>query len=322
MAMPDDRRGRETAAPAGAREEAQREAEGRAQQETDQTAADPDQTQADFDQAESDADQLASNADQRLADRDQQASDRDQVVADWEHTQTPAAALSDQAHKTSRMEREATSQERSSTAAVRSRTTAERASTAKRRDDVSRARDLTATARDHSAEARDAAADARDRAAETRERHAAETSNLDHADAPRERFAARPPETTDTRARRGGADDDVKDNAGVPARRSEGLRPPMADNIEQWDGHALKKLIERGAMTVREIMESAEIDQFTLPIAHAWVESASERGLIETGSNESTRYNITAAGRNAARGPTGRFIASEKARDGEPSSRS
>ncbi len=94
----------------------------------------------------------------------------------------------------------------------------------------------------------------------------------------------------------------------------------MADNIERWERPALQKLIARGSMTVREIMESAETDQFALPIAQAWVESALERGLIETGWNESARYNITAAGRKAARGATGRFV-SEKARDGEPSRR-
>ncbi len=93
----------------------------------------------------------------------------------------------------------------------------------------------------------------------------------------------------------------------------------MTDLIEQWERRALQKLIERGAMTLRELMESVEIDQFALPIAQAWVESALERGLIETGWNESTRYNITAAGRNVARVATGRFVVSEKARDGEPS---
>ncbi len=95
----------------------------------------------------------------------------------------------------------------------------------------------------------------------------------------------------------------------------------MAEDIEQWERRALQNLIERGAMTLREIMESVEIDQFALPIAQAWVESALERGLIETGWSESTRYNITAAGRSATRGSTGRFV-SEKARDGEPSRRS
>jgi hypothetical protein len=95
----------------------------------------------------------------------------------------------------------------------------------------------------------------------------------------------------------------------------------MAENIEQWDGHALRELTRRGSMTVREIMESVESDQLELPIAQAWVESALERGYIETGWNESTRYNITAAGRNAAGVRTGRFV-SEKARDGEPSRRS
>lgn len=94
----------------------------------------------------------------------------------------------------------------------------------------------------------------------------------------------------------------------------------MADNIERWDHHTLQKLSERGGMTVREITESTEMDEFTLPIAQAWAESAIARGLIETGWNESARYNITAAGRGAARVIDGRFV-SEKARDGETSRR-
>jgi hypothetical protein len=96
----------------------------------------------------------------------------------------------------------------------------------------------------------------------------------------------------------------------------------MAD-IEQWDGHALGKLIQRGSMTVREIMESVESDQFGLPIAEAWVANGLERGLIAKtgGVNESTRYNITAAGRNAAGVRTGRFVVSDTARDGAPSRR-
>ena len=96
----------------------------------------------------------------------------------------------------------------------------------------------------------------------------------------------------------------------------------MVDNIERCDRRTLQKLIERGSMTLREIMESAEIDQFAMPVAQAWVDSALERGLIaETGSKDSTRYHVTAAGRNAARVSTGRFVR-EKARDGEPSRRS
>ena len=56
-----------------------------------------------------------------------------------------------------------------------------------------------------------------------------------------------------------------------------------------------------------------------LPLAQAWVADAVERGLIaKTGaSNESTRYSIRAAGRNAAGVRTGRFVVSEKARDGD-----
>ena len=98
----------------------------------------------------------------------------------------------------------------------------------------------------------------------------------------------------------------------------------MADNIEQWERRALQTLIERGSMTLREIVESVEIDQSELPSAQAWVESALERGFIaETGgTNASIRYNIMAAGRNAAGVRTGRFVVSQKARDGEPSRRS
>ena len=76
-------------------------------------------------------------------------------------------------------------------------------------------------------------------------------------------------------------------------------------------------------MTPYEITESVEIDQFDLPFAQAWVESALQRGFIAKtgGSNASTRYNIMAAGRNAARVTTGRFAVSEKAHDGAPSRR-
>jgi hypothetical protein len=95
----------------------------------------------------------------------------------------------------------------------------------------------------------------------------------------------------------------------------------MADT-EQWDRHVLEKLMQRGSMTVREIMESVASEQFELLIVQAWVESALERGSIETGWNESARYNITAAGRKAAGVRTGRFVVSEKARDGAPSRRS
>jgi hypothetical protein len=96
----------------------------------------------------------------------------------------------------------------------------------------------------------------------------------------------------------------------------------MAENMEQWERRALQQLIERGSMTVDEIMESAGIDRFALPSAEAWVESALERGLIETGWNESARYNITAAGRSAARIRTRRFPASETVGNGEPSRQS
>jgi len=58
-----------------------------------------------------------------------------------------------------------------------------------------------------------------------------------------------------------------------------------------------------------------------LPLAKAWVANAVERDLIaKTGaSNESTRYSIMAAGRNAAGVRTGRFVLSQKARDSDPS---
>jgi hypothetical protein len=97
----------------------------------------------------------------------------------------------------------------------------------------------------------------------------------------------------------------------------------LTADIEQWDGHALGKLMQRGSMTVREIRESVESDQFGLPIAEAWVANGLERGLIAKtgGSNESTRYHIMAAGWNAAGVRTGRFVVSEKPRDGEPSRR-
>ncbi len=79
--------------------------------------------------------------------------------------------------------------------------------------------------------------------------------------------------------------------------------------------------MQRGSMTVREIMESVESDQFGLPLAQAWVANAVARGFIAKtgGSNESTRYNIAAAGRNAASVRIGRFVVSEKAREGGPS---
>ena len=98
----------------------------------------------------------------------------------------------------------------------------------------------------------------------------------------------------------------------------------MADLIEEWERRALQKLIERGSMTVGEITESVESGPSELPIAQAWVERGLERGLIaKTGGwNESTRYNIMADGRKAAGVRTGRFVVSEKARDGAPSRRS
>ena len=43
----------------------------------------------------------------------------------------------------------------------------------------------------------------------------------------------------------------------------------MAD-IEQWDRRALEKLMRRGSMTVGQIMESVESDQFGLPLAQAF----------------------------------------------------
>jgi hypothetical protein len=97
----------------------------------------------------------------------------------------------------------------------------------------------------------------------------------------------------------------------------------LTADIEQWDHEALEKLMQRGSMTVGEIMESLESDQFGLLIAQAWVANGLERDLIAKtgGSNESTRYNIMAAGRYAAGVRTGRFVVSEKARDGESSSR-
>jgi hypothetical protein len=96
----------------------------------------------------------------------------------------------------------------------------------------------------------------------------------------------------------------------------------MAENIERWDRRALQQLIERGSMTLGEIMESSDIDQFAMPLAEAWVQTALERGLIAgTGTAGSARYHVTADGRNAARVRTGRFV-SETARDGEPTRRS
>ena len=97
----------------------------------------------------------------------------------------------------------------------------------------------------------------------------------------------------------------------------------MAD-IEQWDGHALEKLMQRGSMTVREVRESVESGPFGLPIAQAWVERALDRGLIAMtgGSGESTRYHIMADGRKAAGVRSGRFVVSERARDAAPSRRS
>jgi hypothetical protein len=98
----------------------------------------------------------------------------------------------------------------------------------------------------------------------------------------------------------------------------------VGELIEQWERRALQTLIERGSMTLHEIVESVELDQFELPIAQAWVESALERGLIAKagGSNESTRYSIMAAGRDAADVRTGRFVVSEKARAGARTRRS
>jgi hypothetical protein len=230
---------------------------------------------------QSDADQLASHADQRHANRDQQASDRDQVASDWEHAHVPAAALTDQAYQTSRTERQAAGRERDSTAAARSTTTAQRLATAARRDEVSRVRDLSAAARDRTADARDLAADAREAAA------------------------------------------DARDRAADACESALGRSGPLMAEIEQWDGHALGKLMQRGSMTVGEIVESVQSDQLGLLIARAWVANGLERGLIAKtgGSNESTRYSIVAAGRNAAAVRTGRFVVSEKARDGEPSRR-
>jgi hypothetical protein len=93
----------------------------------------------------------------------------------------------------------------------------------------------------------------------------------------------------------------------------------LTADIERWDRHVLEKLMQRGSMTLSEIRESVERDQFELPIAQAWVADGLERGLIARtdGSNESTRYDITAAGRNAAGVRTGRFVVSEKPRDSE-----
>lgn len=98
----------------------------------------------------------------------------------------------------------------------------------------------------------------------------------------------------------------------------------MTADIDLRDRHVLEKLMQRGSMTSGEIMESMESARFGLPIARAWVANALERGFITKsgGSNEATRYNITAAGRNAASVRTGRFGVSEKAPDGEPSRRS
>ncbi len=54
----------------------------------------------------------------------------------------------------------------------------------------------------------------------------------------------------------------------MEAVRREGRDLLMADDIEPWVGHALQKLLERGSMTLRELMESADIELFALPIAN------------------------------------------------------
>ena len=94
----------------------------------------------------------------------------------------------------------------------------------------------------------------------------------------------------------------------------------MTADIEQWDRQALERLMEHGSMTVGQITESVEPDQFEQPIAQAWVVSALERGFIAKtgGSSASTRYGIMAAGRDAAAVRTGRFV-SERTRGGKPS---
>lgn len=98
----------------------------------------------------------------------------------------------------------------------------------------------------------------------------------------------------------------------------------MAGHVEPWERRALQMLIERGSMTLREITESVEMDQVGWPIAESWVERVLARGYIAKtgGTNESTRYNIMAAGRDAAGVRTGRFVVSEKARDGDRTRRS
>lgn len=82
----------------------------------------------------------------------------------------------------------------------------------------------------------------------------------------------------------------------------------MGNNIEQWDRPALEKLMEDGAMTEQELVQRVGIDQFDPDAARAWVDDALARGVIEEtgGSDESTRYNITDAGRKAIGVPTGR----------------
>ena len=75
----------------------------------------------------------------------------------------------------------------------------------------------------------------------------------------------------------------------------------MADDIEGWERRAPQKLIERGAMTLRELTDSAEIDRFAMPSAQVWIDNALERGSIEAGWNASPRYNITAVARSSSR---------------------
>ena len=76
-------------------------------------------------------------------------------------------------------------------------------------------------------------------------------------------------------------------------------------------------------MTTREIKESVEIDQFDLPFAQAWVESALEGGLIAKTGRLERVDSLQHHGRWAERGPRyhGRFAVSEQARGGEPSRR-
>ena len=71
---------------------------------------------------------------------------------------------------------------------------------------------------------------------------------------------------------------------------------------------------------MREIIESAEIDQFALPIAQAWVEGALERGFIAKtdGLERVGSLQHHRRGGNAARVSTGRFVSDRPAMASRP----